>query len=182
MSAKQISQAIHVLQHGGVIAYSTDTILGLGCDPNNETAIKKLLWLKNRSAEKGLILLCADTDTVQTYSLSLSNEQLSKITEQSNQPTTWLIPAKADVLRWITGQHDSLAIRLTQHPDVRNICASMGAIVSSSANISDYPTALNEQQLRDWFGPHLDYAIIGSNGTGIPSRICDLQTGKVLRN
>ncbi len=182
MLANQLSQAATIIQQGGVIAYSTDTVLGLGCDPNNQTAVEKILWLKHRSIEKGLILLIESVHALEGYSEPLSTKQTSEIlSTSSTTPTTWLLPAQRLTPVWITGAHDRVAIRITQHPIASKLCKILGAVVSTSANFSDYPIAVNAKQLRDWFGPYLDYVIIGTPGTGVPSEIRDLISGKILR-
>ena len=182
MLANQISQAIAIVQQGGVIAYSTETILGLGCDPNNRRAVERLLWLKQRSINKGLVILVASVDALKEHSQPLSPSQYAKITSRlSKAPTTWVLPAHRSTPIWIMGNHGHIAIRITQHTIASKLCASTGAIVSTSANYSDYPTAINSQQLREWFGPYLDYVIIGAPGTGVPSEIRDLVSGEILR-
>lgn len=182
MLANQLSQATAIIQHGGVIAYSTDTVLGLGCDPNHRNAVERILWLKQRGIEKGLILLVANANAMEKFSQPLSNEQRSTITAVSpTTPISWLVPARHSAPAWLTGEHDRVAMRISQHPLTNKLCESVGAIVSTSANFSNYPNADNAQQLRDWFGPYLDYVIIGEAGTGMPSEIRDLIYGKLLR-
>lgn len=180
MLANQLSQAAAVIQHGGVVAYSTDTIIGLGCDPYNRSAVECVLWLKQRSIEKGLILLTEGLDGLKDFSQPLTSSQCSKITS-TRAPTTWLLPKSSSTPVWITGIHASVAMRVTQHPIASQLCKSTEAIVSTSANFSDYPTATNQQQLKDWFGPHLDYVIIDATGTGLPSEVRDLISGETLR-
>ncbi len=180
MLTNQIAQAQAIVKQGGVIAYSTDTILGLGCDPNNSEAVKRILWLKQRSIEKGLILLVADINELEKYSLPLSKTQIKKILT-THTPTTWLVPKRTSVPYRITGAHDSVAIRLTQHPIATDICQVSGSIVSSSANFSTYLCAENAIQLRNWFGPYLDYVIIGKPGTGVASEIRDLLNDERIR-
>ncbi len=180
--ANQLSQAAAIIQQGGVIAYSTDTILGLGCDPQNRTAVERVLWLKQRGVEKGLILLMEDPAVVEQYSQPLSNQQYAEISSPVSQlPVTWLLPAQHAAPDWITGGQDRVALRITSHPIARGLCARLGAIVSTSANFSNYPVATDARQIRTWFGPHLDYVIIGASGTGAPSEIRDLRSGRILR-
>jgi len=119
---------------------------------------------------------------MQHYTNPLSKRQKENIAAvQSKTPTTWLLPADSAVPAWLRGAHKSIAVRITQHPISQALVEGTNGIVSSSANFSDYPTAINEQQLRDWFGPYLDYVIIGAPGTGAPSEIRDLLTGKTIR-
>ena len=182
MSANQIHQAVTIIRQGGVIAYSTDTVLGLGCDPGNHAAVERVLWLKRRSVEKGLIVLTADLDVLKEFSRPLSEVQTAKVSSVSaEKPITWLLPASRSTPAWITGRHDYVAIRLTRHSFAGELCKSSGAIVSTSANFSDYPVVEEEQHLRSWFGPHLDYVITGAPGTGVPSEIRNLISGEVLR-
>ncbi len=179
MLANQVSQAKVILQNGGVVAYSTETVLGLGCDPKNENSVNRLLWLKNRAVVEGLILLVNSSQAMCRYTQALSAKQISKI--ESTQNTTWLIPPHAAVPKWITGKHKCLAVRITNHSIAQQLSAAMGGIVSTSANISGYKTLSTKKEIKNWFGPLLDYVIIGEPGTGLPSSICDLLTGKKLR-
>ena len=179
--ANQISQAVSIVRHGGVIAYSTDTVLGLGCDPGHRGAVERILWLKQRSMDKGLIVLVADVHALKQYSQSLTASQYESISSATPTPRTWLVPAKRSLPVWLTGTHARMALRISRHPLANQLCVSNGAIVSTSANFSGYPSALDHPALRKWFGPHLDYVIIGPKGTGAPSEIHDLISGKILR-
>ena len=180
MLTNQISEAVAIIQHGGVIAYSTDTILGLGCDPNNRSAIKRVLWLKQRSIEKGLILLVENLEALQQFSQPLTATQCADIVSTASA-TTWLLPAHDSIPKWITGKHDRVAIRITQHPIANQICKAAGAIVSTSANFSNDKQLDKHCDLRSWFGPYLDYVIIGAPGSGFPSEVRDLVSGEILR-
>ena len=183
MLANRILQAATVIEQGGIIAYSTDTVLGLGCDPDNREAVEKILWLKHRGIEKGLILLTENIAAMQRFTPPLSTAQCRQITASlAGAPTTWVVPAKSTVPVWITGAHDSVALRIPQHPVAGRLCAAAGAIVSTSANVSGYPTATGAGQLRDWFGPHLDYVVTGPAGTGVPSEVRELMGMKVHRH
>lgn len=182
MLANRISQAVEIIRQGGVIVYSTDTVLGLGCDPNNQIAVEKILWLKHRSVDKGLILLVTSFNEMEKFSEALPTSQHEKINSaKESEPTTWLLPANNRSPPWITGKQSSIAIRITRHSIAKKLCSAVGAIVSTSANISKYPTIQNEQQIRSWFGSHIDYVILGPPGTGQPSEIRDVVTGKVVR-
>ena len=178
----QLHQAAAIIRQGGVIACSTETVLGLSCDPHNRTAVDRVLWLKRRGVEKGLIVLAAELDVLKRFSQPLSASQTAKISSTTAEnPTTWLLPARHSVPNWITGGHDRIAIRLTRHPTTKELCKSNRAIISTSANFSGYPVAMTRKQLRSWFGPYLDYIIMGAAGTGVPSEIRDLVSGEVLR-
>jgi L-threonylcarbamoyladenylate synthase len=177
--SNHVLQAHTILQHGGVIAYSTETVLGLGCDPYTQEAVNRILWLKNRAVENGLIVLVDSIDALQQYSQALTQEQITKIMTTEN--TSWLLPAKDTVPSWITGAHDKVAVRITDHPIAGPLSRATEGIVSTSANISSYKTLASQGEIRDWFGPHVDYMLIGDAGTDRPSQIYDLLTGEKLR-
>jgi len=175
----QISQAQLILRHGGVVAYSTETVLGLGCDPNNQQAVNRICWLKNRALENGLIVVVDGIETLQLYSQTLMQEQIAAITKSEN--TTWLVPASEEVPNWVTGTHDKIAVRISGHTIAGPLSTATAGIVSTSANISSYKTLTSQSEIRDWFGPHVDYVLIGAAGTEQPSHIIDLLTGEKLR-
>lgn len=156
--------------------------MGLSCDPHNRTAVDRVLWLKHRGVEKGLIVLVAELDVLKRFSQPLSASQTVEISSTiAEKPITWLLRARHSVPGWVTGGHDRIAIRLTRHPITRELCKSNRAIISTSANFSGYPVAMTQRQLRSWFGPYLDYIIMGVAGSGVPSEIRDLVSGEVLR-
>lgn len=182
MLKNHILQGTAILKLGGVIAYSTETILGLGCDPLNESAVKRILWLKSRSSQKGLILLMSDIKHLNEFSQPLTKEQCSLIQGTDKRtPTTWLVPANPSLPAWLTGNHDKIAVRIAQHPVAKQLCDSFGAIVSTSANYSGLTVANTEEQIRQLFGPYIDYVVIGAPGTGVASTIRDVNTGEIIR-
>ena len=179
MLAKKVSQAKVILKNGGVVAYSTETVLGLGCDPHNQQAVHRILWLKNRAVENGLITLVDSLTSLQQYSTLLSANQIDSIASAKN--TTWLVPANEQVPTWVRGKHEKLAVRITQHPIAKPLSAATQGIISTSANISSYKILADQNEIRNWFGPHVDYIIVGETGSNTPSEIKDLITGEQLR-
>lgn len=179
MLDRHVSQAHTILRHGGVIAYSTETVLGLGCNPYNQEAVNRILWLKNRAVESGLIVLVNNIEILQKYSQALTQENITTLTATEN--TSWLLPASNTVPNWITGAHSKVAVRITDHPLAGPLSSATEGIVSTSANISSYKTLTSQSEIRDWFGPHVDYILTNRSGSGEPSNICDLLTGEKLR-
>lgn len=114
-------------------------MFGLGCDPDSEAAVQRLLAIKQRPVEKGLILIAADLAQLQDYiDLSqLSDEQLARVQASWPGPFTWIMPARATTPSWLTGQFDTLAVRVTGHPQVQGLCRAFGKpLVSTSANLT----------------------------------------------
>lgn len=173
----------HLRQHN-VIAYPTEAVFGLGCDPDNETAVLKLLALKRRSVDKGLILIAADYDQLEPYvaDRELSVLQRERMLNSWPGPVTWVVPAKLQTPRWLTGQFDSLAIRVSDHPDVRSLCLAFGKpLVSTSANLSTYPPCRNTEEVFAQFGQDFPVLTGETGGRKNPSEIKDVITGTLIR-
>lgn len=125
------------LKHGGVIAYPTESCYGFGCDPANRRAVQRILKLKQRPQKKGLILIASGYRQVARYLQPLTPAEQQKLHDDGAQAITYLMPVKPSCPRWLRGEHDTLAIRMTAHPVAQMLCRSAGsALVSTSANLS----------------------------------------------
>lgn len=171
------------LRSGGVVAYPTEAVYGLGCDPRNEPAIDRLLCLKRRAADKGLILIAADFADLHAYVAALPPERMAEIYASWPGPNTWLLPARADTSALLTGRFATLAVRVTAHPLAAALCRSFGgALVSTSANLASRPPARRAWQLGRRLDGQPDYVLVGDcGGQTRPSCIRDGRSGRVLR-
>ena len=178
-----VSQAVQCLRDGKIIAYPTEAVYGLGCDPENETAVLRLLALKARPIEAGLILIADTFERFQTFIQPVSKEQKERAMAKWPGPVTWLFPSSKDVPRWLAGEHDTVALRISAHPVCRALCAAFnGAIVSTSANPGRAEPARSVKQLNQYFDSALAGIVEGQLGSEIrPSEIRDLVSGQVLR-
>ncbi len=177
-----LHQAARVLQQGGVVAYPTEAVYGLGCDPLNETAVMRLLEIKSRPVSKGLILLGADLDQLAPF-VELTEQQQRQLREHWPLATTYLVHASALTPAWIRGSHDKVAVRVSQHPVATELCrlANM-PIVSTSANYAGDPACRNAFQVTRQLGADLDFIVTGQcDRAARPSTIIDLESGAVLR-
>lgn len=174
---------IEQLHEGGVVAYPTEAVFGLGCDPLNRGAVFRLLALKGRSKSKGLILIASDFSQVTTYIKPLPKAVISSIYAQVQEPTTWLLPVQEWVPEWLTGGHKTIAIRLTQHALAKELCELAGMpIVSTSANISGCEPMRTAYETRLRFSAKGVYTLAGNvGGAKAPSRIIDPFLNKQLR-
>ncbi|HNE27004.1 MAG TPA: Sua5/YciO/YrdC/YwlC family protein, partial [Pseudomonadales bacterium] len=130
-----LQRAVSVLHSGGVIAYPTEAVWGLGCDPHNEEAVTQLLALKQRNWRKGVILIAADVAQLAPYLRGLPEEKLAVLHASWPGPNTWLVPNNGAAPAWITGGRSTLAVRVTAHPLAAALCKQFGgALVSTSAN------------------------------------------------
>jgi L-threonylcarbamoyladenylate synthase len=175
--------AASVIAAEGVIAYPTEAVWGLGCDPWSEAAVQRLLCLKARPESKGLILVAASMDQFNWLLHDLPSSQKSSLQLSWPGATTWLVPHHNRVPTWISGAHDTVALRVSKHPVVRALCEAVdGPVVSTSANLSGVREARHLFQVYQQFGGSLDYVLPGSLGSNIrPSSIRDLRTDTIMR-
>src|SRR5690606_32756593 len=117
-------------------ACPTEAVWGLGCDPWNGLAVDRLLALKQRPMKKGLILVAADISQFSELLYDLPEDWQATLKASWPGPNTWLVPHRGRLPGWITGQHASVALRVTDHPLLAELCALTGPLVSTSANPS----------------------------------------------
>lgn len=179
------TQAALRLRSGGVIAYPTEAVWGLGCDPFNETAVLRLLAIKQRPVDKGVILVA---DALASFEglvdwTALPRDRSDAVKATWPGPHTWVVPATARVPRWVTGAHDGVAVRVSAHPVVAALCAAFGGpIVSTSANVAGAPPAFARSELGDALIAQLDAITIGeTGGLAAPTPIRVALTGAQLR-
>ncbi|HSG60372.1 MAG TPA: Sua5/YciO/YrdC/YwlC family protein [Pseudomonadales bacterium] len=179
----KIQQAANIVRDGGVVAYPTEAVWGLGCDPYDASAVQRILDLKQRPMEKGLILIAADIGMCYPLLSHLTDEQRRMISGQYDRPTTWLIPDAGHVPVWVKGEHQSFALRITRHPWAAALSKAFGGpVVSTSANPAGKTEARTRLQLANYFPAGVDYVAPGNVGSaGKPSQIRDLITGAILR-
>jgi len=175
--------ATDALQSGGVIACPTEAVWGLSCDPLNEDAVFELLELKRRPMEKGLILVAGCMSQITFLLSGLSEKQRERLSQTWPGPVTWLLPHNNAVPRWVTGEHDTVAVRVSAHPVIQGLCAAWGGpLVSTSANRAGKQPARTNFMVRKYFGRSLDYLLPGALGSNTrPTQIKDLSTGQTLR-
>ncbi|KRG40917.1 tRNA threonylcarbamoyladenosine biosynthesis protein RimN [Stenotrophomonas pictorum JCM 9942] len=181
-----LETVVPALQAGAVIAYPTEAVWGLGCDPANETAVLKLLALKQRPVEKGMILVAADPVQLEGWVRleALAGERRQAVLDSWPGANTWIVPAGARAPRWITGQHTGIAVRVSAHPLVQALCTAWGGpLVSTSANLAGAPPARSREQLDPALLAQLDGLLDGTTGgLAQPTRIRVAATGQVLRD
>jgi len=173
--------AIH---RGGVIAYPTEAVFGLGCDPLNPIAVQRLLEIKQRPMSKGLILIASRFEQLLPFIAPLDEVSLMFLQASWPGPLTWLVPAREDTPRWLRGEHSSIAVRVTAHPLASALCEITGhALVSTSANPAGMPPARHSLRVRKYFSNQLDLILTGDvDRQSSPTPIRDLATKKFIRS
>jgi L-threonylcarbamoyladenylate synthase len=177
-----IRHAAHIIRLGGVIAYPTDTIYGLGCDPYNAAAVARINSIKQRPKNKQFILLAGDIEQVRSL-LSITREQENIITA-NNEPTSWVVSASEQAPAWLTDNSHMLTIRITRYHVVKCLCQALGhAVISTSANMSGKKPAMNSLQLHRYFQQNVDRILLADKAQLTkPSKIIRLCDNYVIRN
>ena len=178
---KAIALATNVLLRGGVVAYPTEGVFGLGCLPDDLLAVRRVVDIKRRDAAKGLILIAADARQFDGWIALPPGTSLPD--PDPLLPVTWIVPPGPGVSPLLRGRHDTIAVRITTNPTAKALCeAAESPLVSTSANLTGRPTARNRLVLRRRFGAVVDYIVPGDCGPAAgPSEIRDFASGRVLR-
>jgi L-threonylcarbamoyladenylate synthase len=177
-----IRHAAHCIRRGGVIAYPTETVYGLGCDPLCEEAVERINRIKQRPPGKGLILLAGRLEQLDDF-IDVPSPQARDLIGNNAQPTSWIVPAHASAPDWLTGSGDTIAVRISSHAVVKSLCDRIGyPLVSTSANPAARRPARNALELHRYFDGCVD-AVLVSAGTcrGTPSKIIRLTDRMLVR-
>jgi L-threonylcarbamoyladenylate synthase len=177
-------QIIIALRRGDVISYPTEAVFGLGCDPDNLEAVNKILKIKQRPLAKGLILIAANYAQLQPYvdDSKLSDEQRQQL-KANEQPTTYVMPAAKTTPKWLTGDFTTIAVRISAHPVVQQLCLDFGKpLVSTSANLHGEPAIVDPQILLNKLGDKISFIVPGLPNPKLkPSTIIDAVSGVIYR-
>lgn len=184
-SALAIAEAAERLRAGAVLAYPTEAVWGLGCDPRDAAAVRRLLAAKRRDEAQGLILIAASLDQLEQFIdwSDLPADRRDAVLASWPGPNTWLMPCQPAAPGWLRGAHATLAVRVTAHPIAAALCEAFGgALVSTSANRSGSPAPHAWTDLDPELIAELDGVVAGETGGDLrPSTIRDARTGTVLR-
>ena len=176
-----IQRAARILRSGGVVAYPTEGVFGLGCIPDDADAVIRILSIKKRSPALGLVLIASGIEQLDGWA---ELDDGVRLDSSLDRPVTWIVPATINVPYWIQGDHRGLAVRITQHPVARALCdAADSPLVSTSANVAGSPPARTAHVLRRRFRSLVDCIVPGRCGPAAgASEIRDLKSGKVIRS
>ena len=174
-----------VLEAGGVIAYPTEAVYGIGCDPDNVSALEKVLTIKQRPWEKGLIIVASNFEQLHNYVdfEQLSPQQIEQVQQKWPGPITQVMPALESVSPKLRGRFDTIAVRISAHPVVQAMCdAAAKPIVSTSANHAGEDPIRCSSQIEQQFSDQIDALVLGALGQQTqPSTIIDARSGQILR-
>lgn len=184
MSPWLLNKYALAINQGAVFAYPTDTIWGLGCHPQLQHAAERILKIKNRPFDKGIILLSNRIDYCQGFiDEDYFQQQYRQICTPESVATTWLLPARTSCPKWLTGKNNTVAVRLTTLPHIQSLCNRLALpLISTSANISRRIPCRNTFLIHRQFANQVDFIIDGiANGSHRASRIIDKRSGEIIR-
>lgn len=179
----RLERAVRILADGGLIAYPTEAVYGLGCLPGERKTVERLLQIKNRSWRKGLILIASSFDQLSPLVRLPENDLREEVLASWPGPVTWVLEARRGVPAWLGGGRPSLAVRVTDHSLARSLCERLESpLISTSANRGGRPPLKRPLEVRREFGSEIDDILVGPLGAQIkPTEIRDGRSGKTLR-
>ena len=184
MTHEQLKAAHDAIRKGGIVAYPTEAVFGLGCDPMNEHAVLRLSAIKKRPQHKNYILIADDFARLRPFCETITAPRWQRIQQDWPGPHTWIFPATPSCPRWLGDPQTGIAVRVTAHPIARALCEVCGhALVSTSANLSGEPPAKTWQAVESVFKDTIDYIVRAevSDPNGKPTTIHDAISGKRIR-
>jgi len=175
--------AAPIIRDGGVIAYPTEAVYGLGCDPSNLDALQRLIDIKKRAVDKGLILIASNQQQLTPFIKPPTADALALMDAHWPGPVTLVVTASTNTSALLTGGRETLAVRVSSHTVVQSLCdASEMALVSTSANISGQDALRDADDVLAILGDDIDAVVAGDlGGLDKPTQIIDAGSGKILR-
>lgn len=182
-SESTLQKAVDALRTGGVVAYPTEGVYGLGCDPHNNDALQRILALKGRDSHKGFILVASTQKQLDEFIAPVEANWQQQFDLAWPGPVTFIVPATENISTLLSGYRDTIAVRVSNHPVVRQLCEhSNCALVSTSANRSGSQALCCAANVRAEFGDAIDVVIDDElGGLATSTRIIDVRTGVRLR-
>lgn len=183
MRELDLPDAAAALRGGGVIAYPTEAVFGLGCDPSNQAAVAQLLRLKRRPKQKGLICIASSFAQIEPWLDLRHSDDIERAKATWPGPITWVLRAKQAAPSAIGREDGTVAVRVTAHQRAAALCNAFGgAVVSTSANPAGAPPARDPATLTHYFGNRISGVLTGGlGGSARPSQIFDGRSGEPLR-
>ena len=175
---------VDAFESGKLLAYPTEAVFGVGCDPDNEAAVTRLLALKNRPVEKGLILVAKNYSQLFRYVADqhIPMDRRAEIFSSWPGPVTWLLPASEEAPNWITGGSELIAVRVSAHPVIQDLCERFNKpLVSTSANKTGEEPARTLSEVLGQFSDQV-ITVDGKLGDSVqPTTIKNGLTGQIIR-
>ncbi len=179
--ACEVEQGIEALRKGGVVAYPTDTVYGLGAGLSDDAAVQRVIDAKGRAESMGMPLLLSRADMLAPIVKEVHPEAEALIERFWPGALTLVMTKSAAVSDLVTGSRSSVAVRVPNHPVPRALSEGVGGpIIGTSANRTGAVPASSAVQVREQLNGAVDLVIDGLPSLGVQSTILDL-TGPAPR-
>lgn len=183
---EQLQKYVECLKNGGIFAYPTDTVWGVGCLPENETACRKIYDIKKRDGAKPLILMAASVEDFSPYIKKLP-PFAQKLTRKYWPGGLTIVVEKSDLLPdFVTSSTYTVGLRIPNHPVLLEFLRYSGVLATTSANISGEPPAMNFEEAKKYVGDEVDFVIedFGHTAQGLASTVVLVKDDeyKILRH
>jgi L-threonylcarbamoyladenylate synthase len=179
MDNNMLKKAINILNSGGVVAFPTETVYGIGAALNQPAAIKRIYKIKNRPRSKPLQVLVSTLD--EAKSLGVFNKQALSLAKVWPGPLTLVVPKTKRVPKLITGGTQKVGIRIPNNKTVLSLIEKIGPLVATSANQAGETPALTAKKVKENL-PAIDYILPGRVKFGKASRVIEVgRKIKILR-
>jgi len=178
-----IAQAVAVLRDGGIIAYPTDTIYGIGCDIMNKKAIEKIYWIERRERNQPFSFICSDLKHISDYA-KVSNYAYKTMKRLLPGPYTFVLEGSRLVPKIMLTRRKTAGIRVPNHEICLSLVRELGnPIISTSASTPEGESFLDPSLLHDHYGANIDLVIDGGPVSGNPSSVVSLidDTPEIIR-
>ncbi len=176
---RKIQRAVQVLNEGGVIAYPTDTVYGLGCDLMNKSAIERLYQIKGMSRDQSLAFICPDLSDIARYAV-VENPQYRILRRYLPGPYCFILTATREVPKIVHMKQKTVGIRVPNHPVTTALVRELGRpLISTTAARHGGPTLIDPWEIEQEF-PGLDLVVDGDAGGEVPTTVIDLSKGEIV--
>lgn len=180
--ARQLSMVKECLESGGIIAYPTDTIYGLGCDIFHPEAIEKICAIKKVNPEKAnLSFICSDLSDLSLYAKAIDNSLFRILKKALPGPFTFILPASKQVPKILQSKKKTIGLRIPDNNIALSIISTLGHPILSASfpgdNIEDYT---DPEIIYEHWGNQIDMVIDGGIGGIVPSTVVDCTTNEYV--
>ncbi len=169
-----VARVAQILKEGGVVAYATDTVYGIGCDITNKKAIEKVYQLKQRDKKKPFSFMCSDLKNISLYA-KVSNYAYKTMKRLLPGPYTFVLEGSREVPKMMLTRRKTAGIRVPDHPLCLALVHELGnPILTTSATMPDGTVFEDASLIHDHFGHRLDVVIDSGPVAGTPSSVVAL--------
>lgn len=165
---------VNTLKKGGVAVMPTDTIYGIVGKAEDKATVERIYQIRQRDESKPCIILIYDESELNKFGIFLEDSQKEKLKEFKDKPTSFVLDCEAENFNYLHKGTYSLAFRIPQNIDIKNLLIQTGPLIAPSANISGLPSSKNIKQAQEYFGDLVDIYIDGGELLGNASRIIRL--------